>query len=164
MDYSHPPLRILERFGNFFGYQTQSRRLRTAYEVLEGYKTLSVANILAPLDDVSFVQQVLPQSLGMPPRTKTEFAQHASGITSIFKSFRMEPQQVYEDEAQNAVIIYAKMIGELTRDMGSWENECIMIMKFSPDGRKVVSHNEFVDSAKAKMMKEKMAPKDFGAK
>jgi len=76
----------------------------------------------------------------------------------------MEPQQIYEDEAQNAVIIYAKMFGELTKDMGSWENECIMIMKFSPDGRKIVSHQEFVDSAKAKMMKEKMAPKDFGAK
>jgi len=164
MDYSHPPLRIFERIGTLFGYPSKSRRVQTAYEVLEGYKTLSVDKILAPLDDASFVQQVLPASLGMPARSKAEFTGHAKGITSIFKEFRMEPQQIYEDEAQNAVIIYAKMFGELTKDMGSWENECIMIMKFSPDGRKIVSHQEFVDSAKAKMMKEKMAPKDFGAK
>ena len=146
------------------GAAPRTRRLQTAHAVLDGYKTLSVDNILRPLDNERFKQQVLPASLGMPARNKDEFSKHAAGITSIFKEFRMEPQQVYEDDAQNAVIIYAKMIGELTRDMGSWENECIMIMKFSEDGKRVISHQEFVDSAKAKMMKEKMAPKNFGAK
>jgi len=164
MDYSHPSLRIFERLGNLFGYPTQSRRLQTAYQLLDAYKALSVDRILAQLDDAAFSQQVLPYSLGMPKRNKAEFTGHAKGVTSVFKEFRMEPQQVFEDEVQNAVIIQAKMIGELTQDRGPWENECIMIMKFTPDGRQIISHEEFVDSAKAKLMKERLAPKDFGAK
>ena len=103
-------------------------------------------------------------SLGMPARSKTEFRQHASGITNIFTSFKMEPLTVFEDEAQNAVVVYAKMTGELTRDMGPWTNECIMLMRFTDDGKKVVELREFVDSAKAKEMREKMAPKNFAEK
>lgn len=164
MDFTHPPLRLFEQIGSFFGYHPQSRRLQTAYQVLEGYKTLRLEEILRPLDDHTFTQQVLPMSLGMPSRSKSEFTKHAAGITSIFTSFRMEPQAVFEDEVQNAVVIYAKMVGELTRDLGPWENECVMMMKFSRDGRRVVEHREFVDSAKAKLMGEKLAPKDFGVK
>ncbi|TKX24401.1 hypothetical protein C1H76_3348 [Elsinoe australis] len=166
MDYFRAILSVFERLGAlilavFFGSSSQSRRMETAYQVLEAYSTLSVDNILRPLDNATFKQQILPASLGMPARSKDEFSKHASGITSVFTKFRMEPQQIYEDEVQNAVIIYAKMIGELVKGMGSWENECIMIMKFSEDGKRVVSLQEFVDSAKAKMMKEKMAPKQF---
>ncbi|PNS14390.1 Mitochondria fission 1 protein [Sphaceloma murrayae] len=166
MAFIHDIISIFERLGAlilsiFFGPNTQSRRLQTAHEVLHAYSTLSVNNILRPLDDSTFKQQILPASLGMPARSKDEFSKHAAGITSVFSDFRMEPQQIYEDEVQNAVIIYAKMIGTLTKGLGAWENECVMIMKFSTDGRRVTSLQEFVDSAKAKLMKEKMAPKNF---
>lgn len=141
----------------------QSTRLQTAYRVLDAYSSLSLPAILAPLSE-GFTQQVLPASLGMPCRTKPEFAKHAAGITSIFKEFAMVPQTVFEDPAENAVVVYCKMVGELTRDLGSWENECVIWMRFSQDGRSVVEHREFVDSAKAMQMKEKLAPKNFDGK
>ncbi|KAF4556707.1 Hypothetical protein D9617_1g085860 [Elsinoe fawcettii] len=145
----------------FLGAKPQSKRMATAEQVLHAYSTLSVDAILSPLSSTVFKQQILPMSLGMPARSKDEFSKHAAGITSVFRKFRMEPQQIYEDEVRNAVVIYAKMIGTLVKGMGEWENECVMIMKFDQSGEKVVELQEFVDSHKAKMMREKMAPKNF---
>lgn len=140
----------------------RSVRLQTVYNLLEGYHTLKVENILAPLAD-SCTQQVLPASLGLPTRSKADYGKHATGICTIFKDFHMEPQAVFEDEGQNSVVVYAKMIGELANDMGPWENECILMLRMSEDGTQIVEHKEFVDSkkfvdaaAKSKGMKEKM--------
>lgn len=134
--------------------QNRSTRLDTAYSVLDSYSTLSVEALLAPLSD-DFTHQVLPESLGMPLREKDAFAAHAGGITSVFSKFSMVPQTVFEDPNKNSVIVYAKMIGELV-DLGPWENECIIMMKMSEDGRNVVESKEFVDSAKARLLKEKL--------
>lgn len=146
------------------GTPKPSKRMQTAMKVLNGYNSLSVERILRPFDESTFYHKVLPESLGMPSRDKLAFSKHAAGITSVFEEFRMEPQQVFEDPIKNAVIIYARMVGKLVKGMGDWENECVMIMSFSVDGERVTGMQEFVDSAKAKMMKEKMAPKEFDAK
>jgi hypothetical protein len=53
------------------------------------------------------------------------------------------------------VIVHAEMIGELT-DLGPWENECIIFMKISDDGRKVIEHMEFVDSLRARLLQAKL--------
>lgn len=133
----------------------QSTRLETAHAQLEAFSSLSVDAILdhfAP----DFTHQVLPASTGMPARDRAAFAEHASGITSIFSKFSMPPQQVFEDPERNAVIVYAKMIGELQFGLGAWENECIMIMEMNEDGSKIVKMQEFVDSAKMALLKDKL--------
>lgn len=131
-----------------------STRVRTAHAVLESYSALSVEALLLPLDS-GFTHQILPSSLDMPLRTKELFATHASRVTSIFSTFSMVPQSIFEDPARNSVIVHAKMIGELI-GIGPWENECIIIMKMSEDGTKVVEHTEFVDSLRAKLLQEKL--------
>ncbi|KAF2154541.1 hypothetical protein K461DRAFT_310985 [Myriangium duriaei CBS 260.36] len=145
----------------FYTQPAHSRRMQTAYRVFDAYNSLSVDNILRPMDS-SFTHQVLPASLGMPTRSRDDFAKHAAGITSVFEIFAIEPVHVFEDVGRNAVIAYARMVGKLARGMGEWENEVVFIMRFSEDGERVVGIQEFVDSAKAKMMREKMAPKNFG--
>ena len=70
----------------------------------------------------------------------------------------MVPQQIFEDEHSNAVIVYAKMVGEL-KGLGPWENECVIVLRMSEDGTEVVEQTEFVDSAKANELREKMARK-----
>jgi len=135
----------------------RSTRLQTAYKVLETYSTLNVEKMLEPLAD-NFTHQVLPESLGQPPRDRETFAKHATGFTSIFKEFAMVPQTVFEDPENNAVVAYCKMEGELN-GLGPWHNECIIIMKMSEDGTKLVEHKEFVDSAKAKLLREKLMGK-----
>ncbi|KAF2218954.1 hypothetical protein BDZ85DRAFT_165595, partial [Elsinoe ampelina] len=135
-----------------------SNRMTTAKRLLDAYSTLSVDAILSPLSNTHFKHQILPASLGMPARSKDDFSKHAAGITSVFETFRMEPQQIFEDEVRNAVVIHAKMIGTLAKGMGEWENECVMMIRLDASGEEVVEVQEFVDSHKAKMMKEKMAP------
>ncbi len=135
----------------------RSPRLTTAHAVIESYSTLSAASLLSHCAP-SFTYRVLPASLGMPPRDKDAFLQQAGRIFSIFSSFAMVPQQIFEDDHSNAVIVYAKMVGEL-KGLGPWENECVIVLRMSEDGTEVVEQTEFVDSAKANELREKMARK-----
>jgi len=102
--------------------------------------------------------QVLPSSLGMPSRSKADYGAHAGMVTSIFSSFAMLPipGQVFEDPVNNAVVAHCKMVGELTNGLGPWENECIITLRFDETGTKVVSHREFVDSARAALLRQKL--------
>lgn len=140
----------------------RSIRLQTAYKVLSDYSLLSADALVAPLAP-NATHQVLPSSLDIPLRDRETFAQHAKGFTSIFTSFAMEPQSVYEAPDQNAVIAHCHMVGELVGGMGPWRNECIIIMTMSEDGTQVVGYKEFVDSARAAILKEKLG-KFFASK
>lgn len=138
----------------------QSQRLQTAHALLDGYGSLSVPTLTAPLAD-DFKHQVLPESLGMPTRDKAAFEQHAAGIFSVFESFAMVPKAVFEDSERNAVVVSARMQGTLKGGKGEWRNECVMLIALSEDGTRVVAVEEFVDSAKALEMRAKMAPAGF---
>jgi hypothetical protein len=73
----------------------------------------------------------------------------------------MVPNSIFEDPVKNSVIVHARMIGELI-GIGPWENECIIIMKMSEDGTKVVEYTEFVDSLRAKLLQEKLRLRGSG--
>ena len=144
----------------FFGYTplqrrtSRSRRFNAIYSFFDSYSQLSPDAILEHIAP-TFTHQVLPSSLQMPLRDRNAFAAHAKGITSIFKTFAMVPQVVYDDSARNVVIAHCRMIGELN-SLGPWENECVMWMKMSNDGTKIIEMREFVDSARALLLKEKL--------
>ncbi|OJD30586.1 cytochrome p450 protein [Diplodia corticola] len=138
----------------------QSQRLQTVHALLDGYGSLSVPTLAAPLAD-DFKHQVLPESLGMPARDKAAFEQHAAGIFSVFEAFAMVPKAVFEDSERNAVVVSARMQGTLKGGRGEWRNECVMLITLSEDGTRVVAVEEFVDSAKALEMRAKVAPKGF---
>ncbi|ORY68557.1 uncharacterized protein BCR38DRAFT_406478 [Pseudomassariella vexata] len=135
-----------------------SRGIQTVNQLLDGYSSLSVETLLAPLSE-SFQHRVLPESLGMPARDKAAFTQHATGVFSIFENFQLIPKSICENMAANFVVVYAGMKGTLKAGKGEWRNECIMMIRLSTDGRKIVEVNEFVDSAKAMEMRQKHAPK-----
>lgn len=100
----------------------------------------------------------------MPVRDRAEFRKHAEGITAIFSTFSMTPQSMFEDPERNSMAMYVKMSGKTKNGGMQWENECVMMLGFSEDGREISEVREFVDSAKAKEMREKMAPKNFAEK
>jgi ketosteroid isomerase-like protein len=133
---------------------SRSRRLNAIYAFFDSYAELSPDALLEHIAS-DFTHQVLPSSLQMPLRDRKAFAAHAKGITSIFKTFAMVPQVVYEDVARNIVIAHCKMIGQL-HALGPWENECVMWMQMSNDGTKIVEMREFVDSARAGLLREKL--------
>jgi hypothetical protein len=142
--------------GSISSSKSQSPLMRSALEYLDTYKQLSADALISPLAP-NFTNQGLPSSLGMPQRTKAEYAKHASMVTSIFTSFAMLPipGQVFEDSKQNVVVAHCKMVGELTNGLGPWENECIMTLRFDEQGR-IIEHREFVDSAKAATLRSKL--------
>ncbi|KAI1393121.1 uncharacterized protein F4822DRAFT_423585 [Hypoxylon trugodes] len=141
--------------------EARSRRLGTVHALLDGYGSLSVPQLLGTTS-LDFHHQVLPESLGMAPRNRESFAQHAAGIFSIFDEFRMIPKSIADDGPGNMAVVHARMQGILKGGAGEWVNECVMMIHLSPDGSQVVRITEFVDSAKALEMARKHAPDNFG--
>ncbi|KAI2470480.1 hypothetical protein F4781DRAFT_174356 [Annulohypoxylon bovei var. microspora] len=140
--------------------EARARRL-TVNALLDGYGSLSVPQLLRTMSP-DFHHQVLPESLGMKPRNREAFAQHAAGIFSIFDEFRMVPKSIIDGGPGSMAVVHARMQGILKGGAGEWINECVMMIQLSQDGTQVVRITEFVDSAKALEMARKYAPDDFG--
>ncbi|KAI3397273.1 hypothetical protein diail_11072 [Diaporthe ilicicola] len=136
---------------------SKSPRLKTAETLLDGYSSLNIDQLTAPLSP-DFSHQVLPESLRMPIRNAKQFAEHAAEIFSVFSEFRMRPKAIFDDQQQNVVVVHARMEGTLKGSNEQWLNECVMIIYMSEDGTQVVKVKEFVDSAKATEMRKKHAP------
>lgn len=140
-----------------------SSRINTVNALLDGYGSLSVSRLLEPLAD-DFHHQVLPESLQMKKRNKEEFARHARGMFDIFDSFRMIPQFMTEDAQRGVVVVHAHMQGMIRVIFEEWRNECVMIIRLSEDGTKIIEVQEFVDSIKAAEMRHAFAPRHFEEK
>ncbi|KAI2778780.1 hypothetical protein F4815DRAFT_231966 [Daldinia loculata] len=140
--------------------EAQTRRRNTVNALLDGYGSLSVPQLLMSTTP-DFYHQVLPESLGMMPRNREAFAQHAAGIFNVFDEFRMVPKSIVDDGPGNMAVVHARMQGMLKGGAGEWINECVMIIQLSPDGTRVSRVTEFVDSAKALEMARKHAPDNF---
>lgn len=134
--------------------------MHTVRKLIDGYGSLSVPTLMEPLAD-DFQHRVLPESLEMPARDKESFAQHATGIFGIFEKFELVPVSMHEDKESNVAVVHARMQGTMKQGAMEWRNECIMIVRLSADGNKVVEISEFVDSAKAQQMRQKHAPEVF---
>ncbi|KAK3987953.1 hypothetical protein QBC44DRAFT_371454 [Cladorrhinum sp. PSN332] len=137
-------------------------RAETIRRLLDGYSSLSTKKLAEPLSS-NFTHHVLPTSLGMPSRNKEEFALCAAGIFSIFQDFNMIPTNIYEDAKRDVVVIHARM--RATPRNGSrggkneWDNECVLIVQLSKDGKQVTKLEEFVDSVMAVEMRKKHGSK-----
>ncbi|KAK8049949.1 hypothetical protein PG994_011679 [Apiospora phragmitis] len=141
-----------------------SQRIKTVHDLLDGYRSLSVPTLLAPLAE-DFRHRALPASLEMPERDRAAFAQHAAGVFGLFDAFEMVPQAVHEDAAANVVVVHALMRGVMKKKQQQqvdWRNECVLLIRLSADGARVREIAEFVDSAKAVEMRRKHAPGVFG--
>ncbi|KAK4168444.1 hypothetical protein QBC43DRAFT_341667 [Cladorrhinum sp. PSN259] len=137
-------------------------RAETIRRLLDGYSSLSTKKLAEPLSS-DFEHHVLPTSLGMPSRNKEEFALCAAGIFSIFDTFHMIPTNIYEDGKRDVVVIHARMKATPRKSIkGSrdeWDNECVLIIQLSKDGKQVTKLEEFVDSVMAVEMRKKHGSK-----
>ncbi|KAI0805215.1 hypothetical protein GGR55DRAFT_283356 [Xylaria sp. FL0064] len=142
---------------------SKGRRMQTIDTLLDGYSSLSVVKLLEPLA-AEFHHQILPETLGMPIRDRDAFTKHAAGVFGVFEEFRMIRKTIVDDAITGMVVIDVRMLGILKSGKGEWNNECIMMVKLTEDGCKVLDIKEFVDSAKAIEMARTHAPKDFSSK
>ncbi|KAI1306589.1 hypothetical protein F5Y03DRAFT_134813 [Xylaria venustula] len=142
---------------------SREQRMQTIDALLNGYSSRSITKLLEPLAP-SFHHHVLPQSLGMPIRDRDDFTRHAEGVFDVFEEFRLIPETIIDDTATGMIAIHAQMLGTLKLGKDEWKNECMMMVRLTEDGCKVLDIKEFVDSAKALEMARTHAPKAFGGK
>lgn len=121
--------------------QGQSTRLATADAVFEAYNTMST-EALSGLLDSSFTKEVLPKSLKEPISDRETYLKQAANFPLMFSTSIITPQEVFEDEARNAVIVHGSMKAEIVGH-GSMENEFVMMMFLSEDQTKVVKMKDF---------------------
>ncbi|KAK4228652.1 hypothetical protein QBC38DRAFT_388235, partial [Podospora fimiseda] len=133
-------------------------RRETIRRLLDGYSSLSTKKLSEPLSP-DFTHHILPSSLDMPSRNKDEFALCAAGIFSIFEDFKMMPTNIYEDNNRDVVVIHARMRATPRKRINGakqlWDNECVLIVQLSKDGKQVTRLEEFVDSVMAVEMRKK---------
>ncbi|KAI0976325.1 hypothetical protein F4678DRAFT_456651 [Xylaria arbuscula] len=142
---------------------SREQRMQTIDTLLNGYSSRSITKLLEPLAP-NFHHHVLPQSLSMPIRDIDAFTRHAEGVFGVFEEFKLIPKTIIDDAATGMVAIHAQMLGTLKSGKGEWKNECMMMVRLTEDGRKVLDIKEFVDSAKALDMARIHAPKAFDGK
>ncbi|KAK4135140.1 hypothetical protein BT67DRAFT_441572 [Trichocladium antarcticum] len=119
-------------------------RLRTVQALLQSYSTLSADRILEHVSE-DFKQEVLPTRIDKPVLDRASFGRHATSMFALFDDFCMDPQTIYEDEGLSAIVVYVHISGRLREDETRWRSECIMIVRLSGDGTKVVQLLEYVE-------------------
>lgn len=157
--------------GYFFGSETpqhSTQHIQTFRKLLNAYKTLRPAALGANASS-DFKHKVLPSSLNLPPRNLENFQQHASMIFSLFEDFKMIPQgPVHFSKETNTVIAHCEMGGKVNGasekgkmliDGGvtDWWTECVLFVRMTPDGKRIVEVKEFVNSAKAEELQKRLS-------
>jgi hypothetical protein len=148
----------------------QDIRIQTFNTFLESYSTLR-PEALTCLASPDFSHAVLPLSLNLPSRTLAPFQQHATQVFSLFSSFCLLPVPNGADEAihfspdTDTVIAHCKMGGKVNAqsEMGGvlgleeWWTECVLFVRMSEDGKRIVEVREFVDSKKAEELRLRLS-------
>jgi hypothetical protein len=90
-------------------------------------------------------------------------------IFSLFENFKMAPHgEVHFSKETDTVIAHCKMGGKVNgaSDKGKilingglkeWWTECVLFVKMSPDGKKIIELKEFVNSAKAEELQRRLS-------
>ncbi|KAF2125056.1 hypothetical protein P153DRAFT_370382 [Dothidotthia symphoricarpi CBS 119687] len=153
--------------------QESTEHVRTFNKFLKSYSTLRPQALTANASR-DFKHAVLPASLNLPPRTLQPFQQHAGMIFSLFAAFDMIPQPNRTQEAvhfskeTDTVVAHCKMGGKVNgeSEMGrkliasgitEWWTECVLFVKMSKDGTKILEVREFVNSAKAEELQKRLS-------
>ncbi|KAI1099025.1 hypothetical protein F4804DRAFT_323142 [Jackrogersella minutella] len=93
-------------------------------------------------------QRLLPATMKSPPQTNAEYAALVGTLQPIVAEFKMriaEGEEPIVDEVSRKVSMHLKSYSETT--VGLYENEYVVILTLSEDGKSIVDIIEFVDSS-----------------
>jgi hypothetical protein len=118
---------------------------------LSAFTTLSVSSHLA-LRAPTCTHLFAPSTVGIPPKTNTEFASHITNNLSILSAFPVSAKEIHINEPTRQITIWATgkpqfkpevMDGEISE--WEYEGEYIFILDVDGEGR-IVRVLEFLDS------------------
>jgi hypothetical protein len=153
--------------------QSSTEHVKTFNKLIKGYSTLRPEALVATASR-DFSHTILPASLKLPSRPLAAFKDHAETIFSLFEMFEMTPEDngngdaVHFSKETNTVTAHCKMGGKVNAGspMGQklvasglteWWTECVLFVRMSPDGKRVMEVREFVDSAKADELQKRLS-------
>ncbi|KZM28214.1 uncharacterized protein EKO05_0011052 [Ascochyta rabiei] len=153
--------------------QDATEHVKTFKKLIKAYSTLRPEALVSTASR-DFTHTVLPASLNLPSRPLNAFKGHAGMIFSLFESFEMAPQPngngdaVHYSKETNTVTAHCRMGGKVTAEssMGQkliasglteWWTECVIFVQTSPDGKRIIEVREFVHSAKAEELQERLS-------
>lgn len=131
-----------------------SQRHATAMAFIGDFATLDVPTMLSRRTP-DCIHTFSPASLGMPPKDNTQFGDHVTRLKGVLSSFPVTPTTVFEDEAQNAVIVHATSQAKfhdkvkddgLTDEQWTFRGEYVFMLTMDESGEKIRSLTEFLDS------------------
>lgn len=118
--------------------------LSTAQEAIQGYNTWTLESILS-FRAPTCLHYVLPSSLHRPPLNNEQYAALFHPIMPAFEGFHLTVHDSIVDEAARKVLKHAS--SSASTALGPYNNEYMLILHMTEDGRKVEKFYEFVDSA-----------------
>ncbi|KAH8882917.1 hypothetical protein GQ53DRAFT_883740 [Thozetella sp. PMI_491] len=124
-----------------------SRRRETLAGIFQAYNEWSPDKILSYRTE-DCVHEILPRSLGRPPMSNEDHRAQFSTILTQFRKFTVKATDVFEDEKENKIVVWAHSTAET--DIGPYANEYMLVFYFNETGDKIVRFLEWVDSAYSK--------------
>ena len=139
--------------------------LSTAQEATQSYNTWTIESILS-FRTPTCLHYILPSSLDRPPLTNEQYATYFSTIMPAFERFHLTLHDTIVDEAARKVSMHASSTASTV--LGPYNNEYMLILHMTEDGRKVDRVYEFVDSAYSadymRRLRDNMAESAQGAR
>ncbi|KAJ4361380.1 hypothetical protein N0V95_001891 [Ascochyta clinopodiicola] len=153
--------------------QDSAEHVKTFNKLIKAYSTRRPEALISTASR-DFTHTVLPASLSLPSRPLTSFKEHAGMIFSLFENFEMTPQSngngdaVHYSKETNTVTAHCRMGGKVDAEspmgqkliasgLSEWWTECVLFVQMSPDGKRIVEVREFVHSAKAEELQERLS-------
>ena len=94
------------------------------------------------------VQYILPASLGRPSLNNEEYAAYFVPLMPAFRGWHITVHDTIHDEPARKVAMHCSSKGET--DIGPYNNEYMIVLHMTDDGRKVEKILEYVDSSYSK--------------
>jgi hypothetical protein len=119
--------------------------LKTAKDFLDAHNNRDFARIRT-LCDPSCVHRAGPPSVKSPDRNNDEYVSFTTEVLGFMHTYVASITDSVVDDVKKKVVLSVQAIA--TADTGEFENEYIILLAITEDGKKVVDHHHFADSQK----------------
>lgn len=119
--------------------------LKTAEDFINAHNQRDFARIHA-LCDPSCVHRAGPPSVKSPDRNNDEYVSFTTEVLGFMRTYVATITDSVVDDVKKKVVLSVK--GVASSDAGEFENEYIILLAMTGDGKKVLDHYHFADSQK----------------
>ena len=117
--------------------------LQTAHAYLDAHNERDLDKILA-LCAPTCVHRAGPPTVKSPDRNNEEYANFNVEVFKILHTYLATITDVVADDVSKKVVLSVE--AKATADAGEYENEYVILLKMTEDGKQVVEQYDFIDS------------------